>query len=283
VLRTASTLVCFVLLSVSALTAQETYSELQAKLFAQWQEKRLTLRDFYDGDRLLYNSQGELMSGGKTGPWTLYGIVAVQGVRVDADRVAFTVRRMAQRYNQNGRAYDVPWAGAMIELVFDPPQRPTLDSVNLALAKIFLRPDESLRNALPPHWKFLFEASQDLSAKNPMRQLCERYVKTLPMEVMLEGTRRMKRAKSTEFAYAELDNRPSIKQHLGAAAGGNVWLCVVVEEDGSVQHAGVLLPVGMGLEETAIETVRRSRFKPATIDKKPVRSALMLEARFSYE
>jgi TonB family protein len=61
---------------------------------------------------------------------------------------------------------------------------------------------------------------------------------------------------------------------------GTVLLRVVIDEKGFPREIGVTRPLGLGLDEKAMEAVRRWRFKPATKDGKPVAMEAVVEVNF---
>jgi protein TonB len=65
-----------------------------------------------------------------------------------------------------------------------------------------------------------------------------------------------------------------------AKFSGNVLVYLYIEPDGTPSHVRVVRGVGMGLDEKALEAVRKYRFKPAMKDGKPVRADLYVEVNF---
>ena len=61
---------------------------------------------------------------------------------------------------------------------------------------------------------------------------------------------------------------------------GNVNVALVVDENGRPQDVRVVKGVGMGLDEKAVEAVKQYRFKPATVEGKPVPMRLFIEVNF---
>jgi TonB family protein len=61
---------------------------------------------------------------------------------------------------------------------------------------------------------------------------------------------------------------------------GIVILSVLVTEDGLPTDVRVTKPVGMGLDEKAVECVTKYRFKPATKDGAPVAARIAIEVNF---
>jgi TonB family protein len=64
---------------------------------------------------------------------------------------------------------------------------------------------------------------------------------------------------------------------------GICLVSVIVDVNGNPQNARIVRPLGMGLDEKALEAVRQFRFKPAMKDgKTPVPVAITIEVKFSY-
>jgi protein TonB len=61
---------------------------------------------------------------------------------------------------------------------------------------------------------------------------------------------------------------------------GSAQLQVVIGPDGLVRDAKVVAPLGMGLDEKAIEAVRKWKFDPAKKDGRPVAVYAMIEVNF---
>jgi len=65
-----------------------------------------------------------------------------------------------------------------------------------------------------------------------------------------------------------------------ARFGGTIELLLGVGEDGTVHEACVLRPLGLGLDEKALEAARRSKFDPTIKDGRTVPFALIVERNF---
>lgn len=55
---------------------------------------------------------------------------------------------------------------------------------------------------------------------------------------------------------------------------------LIVDEHGIPQHVHVSRPIGMGLDESAIQAVKQERFKPATRSGHPVTFPLSMQVNF---
>ncbi len=61
---------------------------------------------------------------------------------------------------------------------------------------------------------------------------------------------------------------------------GTVVLRVVVSPEGTVEEPSIVMPLGLGLDEKAIEAVKKWRFEPGTKDGKPVAVVANVEVNF---
>lgn len=65
-----------------------------------------------------------------------------------------------------------------------------------------------------------------------------------------------------------------------AKFSGDVQVYCYIEPDGTTSHVRVVRGIGMGLDEKAVEAVRKYRFKPGMKDGKPVRVDLFVVVNF---
>jgi TonB family protein len=61
---------------------------------------------------------------------------------------------------------------------------------------------------------------------------------------------------------------------------GTVVLMIIVDEHGLPQNIRVIRPLGLGLDEKAIEAVQKWRFRPAMKDGRPVKVEATVEVNF---
>jgi periplasmic protein TonB len=65
-----------------------------------------------------------------------------------------------------------------------------------------------------------------------------------------------------------------------AKQAGNVLVELIVDQQGRPQNVHVIRPVGMGLDEKAVEAVKQYKFKPAMEAGKPVAVKLDVDVEF---
>jgi TonB family protein len=61
---------------------------------------------------------------------------------------------------------------------------------------------------------------------------------------------------------------------------GSVIVALIVDEKGNPQSIRVIRPLGLGLDEKAIEAVQKWRFKPGLKDGRPVPVTAQIEVSF---
>src|SRR5215472_3023132 len=75
-------------------------------------------------------------------------------------------------------------------------------------------------------------------------------------------------------------NPPYSEEALKAGVSGVVEVDIMVDAAGNVQDARVVKPLGHGLDEKALETIRTWRFKPAMHNGVPVGGSMTVQVRF---
>jgi TonB family protein len=66
----------------------------------------------------------------------------------------------------------------------------------------------------------------------------------------------------------------------GRKIQGTVMLRIIVDNNGLPQNVEVIRPLGYGLDQNAVETIRQYRFKPALKDGKPVAAYMTIAINF---
>jgi periplasmic protein TonB len=94
-----------------------------------------------------------------------------------------------------------------------------------------------------------------------------------PMRAGLQGIKEPRRLKYVRPAYTESARRKRTQ--------GAVVLDVVIERDGSVGPIKVIMPLGDGLTESAIEAVKQWRYESTVLDSQPIAVLMIVTIQFS--
>jgi TonB family protein len=280
----AAILFCLVsMLGVSALG-----SDLDKELSKEYAGKTLTLRHFYEGKHLTFGPDGKLVGKESVGPWTTSARIDVNEVRVDGQLLRMRGRRQflfydltqhqfrdtaritkdnptIQKFSKQGKK---KWQefldGADVELEIELPQVPNdATDVTKSINAIFLAPDDKLADCLPEYWKpYILKGERQTPELAPEIQ---------PYKAGSDV--------SPPHALSTTDPEHTV---IARQAGyqGIAVLWIVITESGTVQNVEIARPVGLGLDDKAVEAVKKWHFEPSRKGETPVAVQVKVEVSF---
>jgi TonB family protein len=283
--------------------------ELEQHLREKYDDKTLVLRQFYPGERLRYDSAGTTIGSGIPGDWTVNGFVRVaslslsgQRLTIKGDRLLLLNSGQTFAFQQSGGKKKEKAKGAsglQIQVEFDP-SGITAENADAALSRIFLTAHDRIADLVPDYWKpCVLAASTGVGRKEYIAcgfppdfaaipgvipnsdehaESVHDYngeVKASDLEIVPMGKgvtppRRLTGGPDPDFSTEA--------RKLGYR--GAVGLLVVVDKTGQVRNVRVLRPLGLGLEQKAVESLRKWRFSPAEKDGQPVAVELGIQIDF---
>ena len=247
---------------VSVIAHSEDRKQIEAHLRSTYQGKVLTLRNFYEGKRLRYDHAGKLTKGGQVGPWTLYGKIKVQRLKLRKDKLEIEGNRLFLAYNKRKKKFtQLRGRKVRIEIKIQRRGQLSKEVVQRSIEQVFLSRDDKLVDLVPSYWRrFLAgkEEGQSSSQKNVYRVRGGVSAPQLIYRVKPEYTEGAKKARGE----------------------GTVVLYCVVDVRGRVRNILVIQPVGFGLDDKAVEAVRQWKFKPGMKNGLPVNVAATIEVTF---
>ncbi len=242
----------FLLLSFVPLHADET-KDLQKHLQERFLKKVFMIRNFYGGDHLTFNSQGNLLQGDRTigyeGCWSAAQI-EVRKLEVKKDKLILRGPRVFGVYDMQKRQIS-PLATerqeVQVEVQLDPAQ---IDEESLSgiLTKIFLTREDDLGKLIPDVWM-----AKDTTGtlQNPISAFSKE-----------NGFTAAKPIHTPDPEYSEEARKAKYQ--------GDVTLWCVVDQNGNVARIRINQCLGLGLDEQAIHALSTWKFEPATKDGRPV-------------
>jgi TonB family protein len=232
----------------------------------RYRGQTLILRHFYSGAKLTYSSDGALIEGGPAGSWTLDAGVHVKQVKLGESVVEFQGYRLCQRYNPNakqfkaGRSYKVT-----IGIELSAPAR-SFEELQPLLTKVFLSPTEKLTDFVPDYWQhFLSGSSEWTTPSGPSSG---------------PAIHDEKDASVTPPHPVHRPEPPFTEEARKMKYQGTVVLGIIVNAEGKTEGFRIIQPLGCGLDEQAIDTVRKWRFKPGTRNGVPVSVHVIVAVTF---
>jgi TonB family protein len=289
---------------LSSITAIVTFraqaaDELAQHLRDKYGDKTLVLRNFYSGKHLKYDSAGTLAGvSAVSGDWTVDGFVRVKSVTLRGQRL--TVRAVRIPVGSSGQSFHLlkHLDELRIEVEFDAGGMPPED-VDRALSKIFLTAHDRLVETVPDYWKpCVLAASTGKGGKQYDDCRFPQAFAAIPGIVYsFDETSELDQTAARAWESAVIT-------HLGAGKGvtppkaiaspapefseqarsakyqGFAVLSIFVDKTGETRELRIVRPLGMGLDQKAVEAVAKWRFKPATKDGDPIDMNIAVEVDF---
>ncbi len=240
----------------------------------------MTLRVFHSGRVIEYSDKGDLVSGGPPGPWTLDAFVVVKGIKAKGKQLVVSCKRLYYVDLWKGRHFTAT-AGPKVKVRIEiDPTTATALSAEKALSRIFAPQGENIADLVPDYWK-PFLLNPDASLSQLIMKVTSRWQAADPELSGDPGWRASLRYRASGrnpekiagLIYPEplSHNEPRYTPEARAAKyQGTVLLLALVERTGTVKDVVITHPIGMGLDDAAVNTVKMWRFRPATLNGSPV-------------
>jgi TonB family protein len=263
-----------------------TDSGLQTALTSKYEHTVLILRRPVDSNHQKYSANGALLSGGKEAPWTVAGAIEISKILVTPEMLKIEGKQEMLAFDEKKKAM-VPFKkdrhNARVEILLDSPLR-SADEAETIMHSIFAMNEAELVDCVPDYWRsFLVkhgQRKQQATSAPPSR----------PVESDLtEGTPNQDPNKVYRFDAKSITAPQPVftpaprfsDEAKHARFQGIVVLSAIVDSAGKVTRPRIVRPLGLGLDEKAVEAVQTWKFKPATREGKPVAIEMGLEITFN--
>lgn len=248
-----------------------------------YQGKVLTLRHFYTGKHLVFRDDGSLAGSAEAGPWTVDGEIFIQTIKVRGRSLRIRGRRVCLVFDskkepprdvlewlKESKADDRdkregPFRARNVDIDIDlDAENPDEEGVKAAMNKVFLASGESMRDIVPDFWRDYFGQVEGLP---------QRVADSAPLYSVKRGG--LSAPRGTYMPNPAFSEEARVAKYQGI-----MTLSVVVEPSGTAGEVAIVTPLGLGLDEKAVEQVRLWKFKPAAKDGEPVAVKIMVEVSF---
>lgn len=258
--------------------------DVEAQLNANYLNRVLTLRHFYQGDHLAYQFDGALIGIGTVGSWTVDGQIVVTTIAVRDHALRIRGRRVFLVFDAKANPYrdvlnsleesNTPDREKLAEFfrkkeveieIGLPSEKPDLIEATTAMNAVFLTPGEAMAGIVPDFWRDYFDQQEG-------RPRSVRYSGPVFRVTGPGGVTAPRPIKTPD---------PEFSQEARAAKyQGTMTVSLVADASGAVRNVQIVKPLGMGLDEKAVESVSRWEFEPAKKNGTPVAVQLMVEVQF---
>ncbi|HTC95750.1 MAG TPA: energy transducer TonB [Terriglobales bacterium] len=259
-------ILAILLLSFVRLEADET-QDLQKYLQQRFLKQVLTIRNFYGGDHLIFDSQGALLEGDKTvghdGCWCAAQL-EIQQIDIKKDQLILSGPRIVGVYDSKKKAFSKllrDEGKVQLDIKLDGAQMDE-QTVTSAMQKIFLTRKDDLDSLIPDAWR-----AADFSP-------AEHEITTIKKDAASpeENVSAPKPIHTPDPGYSEAARTRRIQ--------GVLTLWVVVDEKGNVARIRINQCLGGGLDKEAVQAVSHWKFKPALKNGQPIAVQLNVAVTF---
>ncbi|MGA7694183.1 MAG: energy transducer TonB [Candidatus Sulfotelmatobacter sp.] len=301
-LRPPCTVVALVLAVGIAPLPLQAASELEQHLRDQYNGKTLLLRNFYGGNSLRYDATGQLSKAATPGDWTVDGVIQVDDVKVSSHHLTIKAKRVHLGWDRNigfsGVEDPKDKQGDTRSLRIEAdlgPGEATAEQADAVLAQIFLTPKDHLVELVPDYWKPCVLAASTGNGRGDYSGC-----RFSPEFLATPGVSGPDPSQAGQAqAVAELSNHAATRIGKGVAPKpistpapsfseearrakyqGVAVLSLFVDKTGQARNVRIVRPLGMGLDQKAVEAVSAWQFRPATKDGEPVDTHINVEVNF---
>jgi TonB family protein len=260
---------------------RELNHDLHGKIFL--------LRNFYRGDKLHYNGAGEILGNAPTGSWTVDGAVEISKINLAHNRLQIRTNRCFLTSSPDG--YDLARSERELTMEIDLDREPTMDSLGSLMHQLFLTSQDRAADLVPAYWKPCFGAPTKGSTAcglSPRLAPLFRFAAPLQVTSTPVGGKEASdnhaifgvgKGVSPPHIIHDPDPEYSVEARK-AGVEGMVIIGLVVDKVGEPTDVKIISPVGYGLDEKAIESVKTWKFEPARRGAEPVAVYATVEVAF---
>jgi len=260
------------LLPYAWLHADET-KDLQKKLQTKFLKQVLVIRNFYSGDHLIFDSQGNLLQGENAIAYDGCRCVAelrVSKLEIKNGGLILRGPRMVGDYDGSKKEFSNlsrEHGEVQIDIDLDGTQM-NEEAITGVLNKVFLSSEDNLRALAPDAWRV---PNPTVAAKEAAR--------TDSPIVAAKEVAKIGHGVTPPKATYMLDPKYS-EEARSAKIEGDVVLWIIVNDKGKVTRIRITRCLGYGLDEEAVQAVSKWKFEPAKKDGQPVTVQLNVDVTF---
>lgn len=272
-----SVLSFLVLLAGASSCATAADQDLGARLTNHYRNQILALRHAFTVRSQEYDSQGNPLTGGSEGSWTLFGRINVTNVSVGADHMQVEGDQVIFASDKKGSSLKPSrqHERVKINIRLDHPLASEDEAVAI-LARVFALTTQDVVDSAPSLWQsYLAKQLKVQPSAKPVDQRPSDQEKLIDDQEIFKLGKDVVAPKPLDTPEPEFT--PFARKQ---RFEGTLTLDVVVDSRGNVNKVAILRPLGMGLDEAAAAKVSGWRFAPAMHDGHPVAVAFYIEVEF---
>jgi TonB family protein len=264
-MRRIWTLLVMIVAGCSSAAAQRTQAEIATRLVGA----PLLLRGFWTADTLKFDGAGQPKEYYAAGPFTVAAFDA-KSVKLDGNHLVIEGQRVGIEFEEDGTALRIPLKtgrlmGSSENMKIEIDAGGNAD-FGPALDAVFADKLSQIAAALPAAWQYY-------AHKNLLHEMT-------PAPAVADGKPLHIGGTVVPPAVLKLVDPTFTKAARSTRFNGNALVYLIVDEDGVPSDMSIRRPLGLGLDEKAIEAISQYRFKPSMRDGEPMNVDLSIAVNF---
>jgi TonB family protein len=290
----------------------DTRKTIEDKLRSEFNSATVLLRGFYSGSTLQFDAEGNPVGAVNAGYWTADGELLISDISLDKhNRLHIRARRILKKFNAQTCNFDDTLTNAIVHIDFEvDPAWQEAAPVRVLLNKVFLRnpSPQQMADIAPEYWQDWFTTKRHPVQKKGV-WYCEAEDRQLPPNpadksapdgkitaqelgvqnapVSSSSNSNARRAffpapDRTVKPPKAIESPDPVYPKSARAAGyqATTLLRIDIDEQGRPTTIQIEQPAGAGLDDAAVEAVRKWKFDPASRNGQPVAVWVIIEVNF---
>ncbi len=282
-MKTAAIFTLFLVTFCSLAAAAD--GDLESALNKKYNDQILILRRPVHSDLVQFNSAGELVTLAAAASWTVDAAIEIHKLHLTSDKLTLQGDRFLYGFELSGkqlRPYklkDKTRSTATVEIALSTPLS-SMDQADAVIHRVFASNEADLISSAPEVWRPFLEKQYDKPELADRSQAVadSESEDEKPFKPSKEEARKMKPPKPV---YTPEPNYSAAARSLNVR--GTLVLSIIIDKTGAVRHPKIIRPLGLGLDEQALNTARTWRFEPATFNGEPVTVQMGIEINFDLQ
>jgi len=279
------TLKVLVFVGLFAVSIGASAEDLEKTINNEYKGRVLVLRHPLTADSLEYDASGAILTKSAEGPWTMFGRFQTEKIKLSQSELELKGHRLNYRFDEKTK-HPTPFRDGRelkLKIRLSHPIA-SADEAREILDHVFaINPEDVVKSAPLPWQHYL---AIDLKLIPDDKAVQGSNLPALATGEVLKGPdgAEIYRVRAGVTApKAIYQPEPEFSEEARKAHyQGVVGLTVVIDKNGLVQDIRIARPLGMGLDEQALNGIKTWKFQPATRDGQAVAVQVNIEVSFAF-
>jgi TonB family protein len=258
---------------------------LEKQLTDRYHNQILALRHPVEANWQEYDPDGTSLTPGAPGSWTVCGRILVKKVVVREDRLQLEGNRVIYRFDEHERRLTPSNERDHVAIAIRlSSMLNSADEASAVLSRVFAMSPGEVIGTAPPYWRAYL--TQETAGQGPQNDQAPDTVGQKQsagdtVATSSEGEQVLNVGGDVTAPRAQFAPEPEFTDAARKRRfQGTLGLDVIIDRTDKVRAVNIKHPLGLGLDEAAVNAVSTWRFSPATRNGQPVAVAVYVEVSF---